>query len=261
MRSRLLVAHAVGGGIPPASYETLRVYEDGSARAVVGNAWPFGAPQDEAGSYEHRPASADLVALEETIVAADGFGSATPLAADSGRWELLLGDGRKAVWSTTEAPPAGLGALVERLRGLAAETRRHPVGAVALRLQAPAKAAPGESFELGLTLHNPGTEPVRLERDGALRVRATAVEGEVGGRPDLEALIAAEPLAVAAGSLPGALAPGERRTVGARTAIVAPGRRRLDVLALLTADVPYEGSPLRLGLVLLAGPAVVTVSG
>ena len=261
MSSGLLVAHAVGGGIPPASYETLRVYEDGTARAVVGNAWPFGAPQDEAGSYEHRPAPADLAALQETIIAADGFGSVTPLAADSGRWELLHGDGRKAVWSTTEPPPAGLGALVERLRGFAAETRRHPVGAVALSLQAPAEATSEQPFELGLPLHNPGTEPVGLEPDGALRVRATRVEGEVGGRPDLEALIAAEPLAVAAGSLPAAIAPGERRTVAARTAIATPGRWRLDVLALLTADLPYEGARLRLGLVLLAGPAVVTVSG
>ena len=262
MSGGLLVAHAVGGGIPPASYETLRVYDDDTARAVVGNAWPFGAPQNEAGSYEHRLAPADLAALKETIGAADGFGTETPLTADAGRWELRLGDGRKAVWSTTGPPPAGLGALVERLRGLSAETRRHPVGAVALRLEPPMGAAAGAPLELGLTLHNPGTEAVGLEPGGALRMRATAAgEGRPRGRPDLEALVAAEPLAVAAAALPGALAAGERRTIAARTAIATPGRWRLDVLALLTAALPYEGTSLRLGCVMLAGPVVVAVSG
>ena len=256
----LLVAHAVGGGTPPASNETLRVTESGIARAVVGNAWPFGAPQDEAGSYEHALASADLAVLVEAIVAADGFESAG--IPTDGRWELRLGDGRRAVWPASAAPPPGLAALVERLRGLSAETRRHPVGAVALSLDPPAAAAAGEPLELGLSLHNPGTEAVGLEPGGALRVRATAAgDGEVGGRPDLEALVAAEPLAVAAASLPAGLAPGERRTVAARTAIATPGRWRLDVLALLTAALPYERDALRLGCVLLAGPVVVEVSG
>ena len=254
----LLVAHAVGGGTPPASAETLRLYAGGVARVVVGNAWPFGAPQHEAGSYEHALAPADLAVLEETIAAAEGF---DVLTTDAGRWELRLGDGRRAVWPATTAPPAGLGALVERLRGLSAETRRHPVGAVALRLEPTAAAAAGEPFDLGMTLQNPGTEAVGLEAGGALRVRATAIEGVVGGRPDLEALVAAEPLAVAAASLPDALAAGEQRTVATRTAIAAPGRWRLDVLALLTAALPYEGQALRLGCVLLAGPVVVTVSG
>ena len=100
-----------------------------------------------------------------------------------GRWELRLGDGRRAVWPATAAPPPGLAALVERLRGLSAETRRHPVGAVALRLEPPAGAAAGAPLELGLTLHNPGTEAVGLEPGGALRVRATAAgEGRPGGQ-------------------------------------------------------------------------------
>jgi hypothetical protein len=198
--------------------------------------------------------------LEEAIAAADGFGTAS-LPAEASRWELRLGDGRRAVWPASSAPPDGLAALVERLRGLSAETRRHPVGAVALRLEPPAEAAAGAPLDLGLTLHNPGTEPVGLEPGGALRLRATAVEGEVRGRPDLESLVAAEPLAVSAASLPDALPTGEWRTVAARTAIATPGRWRLDVLALLTAALPYEGGSLRLGCVLLAGPVAVTVSG
>jgi len=255
----LLVAHAVGGGLPPASAETLRLYANGVARVVVGNAWPFGAPQHEAGSYEHALTRADLAVLEDAIVAADGFETTS---APAGRWELRLGDGRRAVWPATAAPPPGLAALVERLRGLSAETRRHPVGAVALSLDPPAAVAAGEPLELGLRLHNPGTEAVGLEPGGALRVRATAAgDDELGGRPDLEALVAAEPLAVATAALPAGLAPGERCTVAARTAIATPGRWRLDVLALLTAALPYEGDALRLGCVLLAGPVVVEVSG
>ena len=90
----LLVAHAVGGGIPPASNETLRVYESGIARAVVGNAWPFGAPQDEAGSYEHALAPADLAVLVEAIVAADGFEPArTPTEPAAGSCASATGAG------------------------------------------------------------------------------------------------------------------------------------------------------------------------
>ena len=157
----LLVAHAVGGGIPPASNETLRVSQSGIARAVVANAWPFGAPQDEAGSYEHVPAGADLAALVEAIAAADGFGPALISTAGAGRWELRLGDVLRAVWPATAAPPPGLAALVERLRGLSAETRRHPVGAVALSLP-----------------------PARGRRGGAAaRARARAAQpGQRGGR-------------------------------------------------------------------------------
>ena len=254
----LLVAYAVGGGLPPASAETLRLYANGVARVVVGNAWPFGAPQHEAGSYEHELTRADLAVLEDAIVAADGFETTS---APAGRWELRLGDGRRAVWPATAAPPPGLAALVERLRGLSAETRRHPVGAVALRLRAARGRGGGRAARARAHAPQPGQRGGRARaRRGAAGVR-DAAEGEVGGRPDLEALVAAEPLAVAAASLPAGLAPGERCTVAARTAIATPGRWRLDVLALLTAALPYDGDALRLGCVLLAGPVVVEVSG
>ena len=90
-------------------------------------------------------------------------------------------------------------------------------------------------------------------------MRATTVEDEAGGGRTSRRWSPRSRSRSPPGP-PGALAPGERRTVAARTAIATPGRRRLDVLALLTAELPYEGTALRLGLVLLAGPAVVTVS-
>ena len=52
MSAELLIAYARSGGAPPATLESLRVHADGSARAIVTNAWPDGAPQDEAGLYE-----------------------------------------------------------------------------------------------------------------------------------------------------------------------------------------------------------------
>jgi hypothetical protein len=263
----LLIAYAVGGGIPPATYEALRVYEDGVARAIVGNAWPFGAPQDEAGSYEHRLPPAEAAALTGAVAGLalpDAPVASDPLPADSGRCELLLGDGRQVVWSTTERPPEPLGPVVERMRDVLASTRRHPVGALALALEPPPGAAVGEPVALGLTLHNPGHEPVRLEppgEPGRLRALATPADRGVDGRPDLEALVAGEPLAVPAGAIPAVLAPGERRTVSGQLTIATPGRWRLDALTRLDADLPYEGDTVRLECVALAGPVVVTVSG
>ena len=123
-------------------------------------------------------------------------------------------------------------------------------------------APAGAPLALGIRLINPGREPVGLERvdePGRIRVRATAVDGDPGGHPDLEALLAAEPLAVDAGAIPAALAPGEHVTIPGRLSIPAPGGWRLDVLARLDADVPYEGERLRLECVALAGPVVARV--
>ena len=54
MSADLLIAYTRSGGAPPATLESLRVHADGSARAIVTNAWPDGAPQDEAGLTRRR---------------------------------------------------------------------------------------------------------------------------------------------------------------------------------------------------------------
>jgi hypothetical protein len=120
-------------------------------------------------------------------------------------------------------------------------------------LAPPAAAAAGEPVGLDVLLRNPGIEPVGLA-GGRFQVRTAPANG--GGPPDLEALAAAAPLDVA---LPAGLAPGERRTLAARTTVRAPGRWRIDVLARLDADLPYEGDRLRLECVALAGPVLVEV--
>jgi hypothetical protein len=259
LSSGLLAAYAVGGGIPPASYEVVRVYEDGLARAVVGNAWPFGHPQDEAGTYAHRFDDAEMDELEREIakvtVAPEESG---PGAADAGRFELRLGDGRAFAWPTTSAPPSGVATLAERMRSLLGATRRHPVGVLILRLQPPAEASVEEPFSLGLALRNSGREAVKLSAPGLFRAQTSLIEGDVSdGPPDLETLAAATPLSAEA---PAELAPGEERVVDCETVIASPGTWRLDAVAQIDAEVPYEGDPIPLACTMLKGPAVVRIA-
>jgi hypothetical protein len=212
--SGLLTAFARGGGSPPATYETLRVYEDGAVRAVVGNAWPLGVPQDEAGSYEHRLAPDELAALAQLAGAVAAPPSPAPAPADAGRCELVLPAGQKATWAMNAPPPGELEPLVDRLRELLVATRRRPLGALALV---------EEQGELGL--RNPGTEPVGLVPDSLL---VTAVAAG----------------AIDAATLPAELAPG------AETRLADTSPAQLGVVVRLDAIVPYEGAPLRLECVL-----------
>ena len=262
MNGALLLAYACGGGIPPATYEALRVYEDGAVRAVVGNAWPSGTPQDEAGSYEWRLEAAALEGLARAGAAAGGDAAAAegPFPADSGRCELGLPGGRELAWPATAPPPADAADLVGRLRELLRETRRHPLGALAVALEPPVPVAAGAPFALGIRLINPGREPIGLVRPddpGRVRLRVTAADGDAGGRPDLESLVAAAPLEITPGDVPSELGPGDHVTVCGRTTLPAGGWWRLDALVRLDADLPYEGERLRLECVALAGPLVV----
>jgi hypothetical protein len=208
----LLTAFARGGGSPPATYETLRVHTDGAVRAVVGNAWPLGSPQDEAGSYEQRLAPDELAALTQLAGAVAAPPAPAPAPADAGRCELELPGGLEAAWPMHAPPPGDLGPLVDRLRELLVATRRHPLGALALVVEGS-----------GLRLRNPGTEPVGLVP------ASLVVTGAADG-------------AVAAAALPAELAPG-----AAMKLADAPSA---DVLVRLDAFVPYEGEPLRLECVL-----------
>ena len=206
-------------------------------------------------------ARADLAVLEEAIAVADGFDDgATPAAeAAAGSCASATGAGRCG-----RRPPR---------RRRAGRARRAP--ARPLRRDA---APPGRRGRAA-----PASRP-RVRRRGAARARAHAPQPRHrGGRARARRRTAAcgRPPRRKAGRGAGrtsrrssprsrsrsrprrsrrALAAGERRTVAARTAIATPGRWRLDVLALLTAALPYEGDSLRLGCVLLAGPVVVAVS-
>ena len=121
MSADLLIAYTRSGGAPPATLESLRVHADGSARAIVTNAWPDGAPQDEAGLYE-------------TTLGDDVLAELRALAADP----QLLGPARRA-----RRGPRRLGADQPVAGGRAQDLGRvrRAAGAAAGRRGAPARAA------------------------------------------------------------------------------------------------------------------------
>jgi hypothetical protein len=183
----LLVAYSVSGGSPPPTLESLRVFEDGTARAIVTAAWPRGAPQDEAGLYETQVDPEPLRRLVAGLSPAEHG----PIRADSGRSSITLGEnGGKVVWGAFATPPPEAATL----RSVLEEVRRHPVAIVRLEL---------DGTELALS--NAGREPVGIS---LVRPRVAAFDGD--GPPTLAVYRAAAEVA----PLPdGPLAPGERRSV------------------------------------------------
>ena len=85
------------------------MHADGSARAIVTNAWPDGAPQDEAGLYE--TTLGDDVLAELRALAADPQLLGLPAAlgevrADSGQTGLSLAGERKTLGRVRRAARA-----------------------------------------------------------------------------------------------------------------------------------------------------------
>jgi hypothetical protein len=190
MSARLLIAFGAAGGAPPATMESLRVLEDGTARAIVGSPWPDGRPLDEAGLYQTLLSDADLAALrdlagDESLRATGGeYG---PIRADSGASSLSLGEDITIRWGAFAELPAPVPAAVATLREVLARVREHPVAVLRLRA--------GDPIELS----NPGTQPVRY-----------GVQLRAGDGDNLSAYHAAVPISAA----DGALGPGETVAVG-----------------------------------------------
>jgi hypothetical protein len=183
----LLVAYSVSGGSPPPTLESLRVFEDGTARAIVTAAWPRGEPQDEAGLYETRVDPEPL----RRLVASLSPGEHGPVNADSGRSSIALGeDGGKVVWGAFTTPPPE----AETLRAVLDEVRRHPVATVRLEL---------DGSEL--VLSNPGGEPVGVS---LVRPRVATFPGD--GPPPLSVYRSATEVTAPPD---GPLSAGERRAV------------------------------------------------
>jgi hypothetical protein len=190
----LLIAYGAAGGAPPATLESLRVLEDGRARAIVGSPWPDGTPLDEAGVYETTLAADDLAALAALVQDHElraAAGEHGPIRADSGVRSIGLGAEATIRWGAFAAPPAAVRAAEARLRDVLARVRAHPVAALRLRDGA---------------LANPGSEPV------SYRVELRAGDGDT---------LAAYHAAIPAGERHGRLGPGETRPiedVGGRSA-------------------------------------------
>ena len=174
MKSELVLAFSVGGGSPPATSELLRIYQDGRAVALVGNAWPEGQPQDEAGLYAMQLLPAELEYIkrflaEERIFALEAeYG---PLRMDSGFNTLqLFGEGcaAKIKWGPFAKIPNSLRELRAHLRGILLKTRQQPVQTVQVELGM-ASAQPvlaGASWPIEFKISNRGTQPVRVQMAG-----------------------------------------------------------------------------------------------
>ena len=139
MSADLLIAYTRSGGAPPATLESLRVHADGSARAIVTNAWPDGAPQDEAGLYE--TTLGDGVVAELRALAADPELLGLPASlgevrSGSGETGLSLAGERKTWGAFAELPDADCSAAEARLRELLAAVRRAPARGGAARARA-----------------------------------------------------------------------------------------------------------------------------
>lgn len=257
--SDLLVSFAAAGGAPPASHELVRVFRDGSVRALAATAWPGFGPVDEAGVYRLDLDDHALADLER--LATDPQPPQVPdasLQPGSGRFVLRLGDEEPLRWSPFEAPPEPLATLAARLETLLREARAQPVAAVRLGLDATA----GESWELAYTFTALGNEPVTLTVPrGSLRVRVVAAPEPPSGPPPLA--WAREALPVEAdGAGPVELAPGEALTLTA--AIGAPpvaARHRVDGFARVALDLAgsADAAEAHVEATLGAGPVAVDV--
>ena len=220
MSAPLLAAFGAGGGAPPATMESLRVFADGSARAIVGSPWPDGTPLNEAGVYETTLGRDDLAAIRalardpELRAAAGEHG---PIRGDSGARSISLGEDVTIRWGAFADPPPAVPAAEARLREILARVREHP--AAVLRLQA------GDEIELS----NPGDRPVRYR-----------VELSVGSGDNLSAYHAAQP----AGSSDGELGAGET--------VTAPGGQGSSAFARGALEVVVDGRPLPLDVFVVA---------
>jgi hypothetical protein len=202
--------------------ESLRVFEDGSARAIVGSPWPDGRPLDEAGLYETTLDPADLAALNALVgdaqLRATG-GEYGPIRADSGARSISLGEDLTIRWGAFADPPPAVRAAETTLRELLARVREHPVAVLRLRA--------GDAIELS----NPGSHAVRYG------VQLRAGEGE-----NLSAYHAATP--IAADPSDGELGPGETVRVA--------GAQGPNVFARGALEVRVDGRPVPLDLFVVA---------
>jgi hypothetical protein len=240
-----MVILAATGGTPPQSQELVRVFPDGTVRALVLTAWTDRLPADEAGVYEWR--LGDVAGLARLAEQVEDGGS--EISSDAGHFTLALGE-RRIRWSPFAPPDGALGELAERLGELRAQAREHPLAAVRLSLEA------GE--ELTFKFAALGEQALELALpEGGLSVRVAPADPPEGNghvaRPSSPPLLAwfdeAERLPTPATG-PTRLSPGEALAASGELPAQAPAR--LDGFARLTLSLPGEAAGLQA--VLAAGP-------
>jgi hypothetical protein len=243
--SEWLAIFAATGGSPPQSQEVVRVARDGTARALIGSAWPDGLAADQAGAFGWTLDAADVEGLAGLLAAVgpeERFGAPS---ADAGGF-LLERDGREVRWGPYDEIPEALAAVAQRFAELRAEARENPVAAVRLTLE------PCGGEELGFVLECRGAEPVTVtvapNAVSALVLPESAGTGPAG----ILALADAQPVAAGAAG-PAELAPGDSlRLSGAPARPAEPGPYRADGYVRARLGVPGTGGEL--AAVLTAGP-------
>jgi hypothetical protein len=241
-----LAIFAATGGTPPQSQEVVRVARDGTARALIGTAWPDGLAADQAGAFGWAIDASDVAELAALVAAVgpeERFGAPS---ADAGGF-LLERDGRQVRWGPYDEVPEALAEVARRFAVLRAVAREHPVAAVRLSLE------PGDGEELGFVLECHGAEPVTVtvppNAVSALVLPESAGTGPAG----ILALGDARP--VAAGTAgPAELAPGTSlRLSGVPERPAEPGPYRADGYVRVRLGLPDTRGEL--AAVLTAGPA------
>ena len=282
MTADLFLTFSVGGGIPPATSEVLRIYQDREAACLVGNAWPEGEPQDEVGLYQMRLSLSTFTSIEaflsehRVFELAEKYG---PRGMDSGSNVLRLyaeSQTRRIKWGPFATIPDSLKELRAQLRGILQETRKHPVQALKAVLRIPTDTvASDQPFQIEFTIGNPGHRPLRsfmLEEGGAgatvLRLYAASAQEVAGYRvPPLEFYHAAKPLSLvepAIGQRPGGpieLSPGQELHIRATVpfSFEQPGTYRLYGFAHPRIEITLDGEPLTLETLVITQPATVSI--
>jgi hypothetical protein len=170
LASRPVLEFVITGGTPPPSYEMVKLYEDGTVKSLVGNAWPQGRPQNEAGIYEMSLAHEDLVSIQQGIRSSRLFRAQKTygqLYADSGKELLRLFTGRaeKTIkWSPYAKLAPEIEALRNRLLDILNQSKQLPVNVVRayLTLESDAVNDDGHSFGFMCHVENPGRDNVKI---------------------------------------------------------------------------------------------------
>jgi hypothetical protein len=169
MIADLILEYSIVGGRPPDSNEYLRIEPDGSVLCIVGNAWPEGQPQDEAGLYRMKLAPAEWSEISEFLLhhrIAEMNADFGPRPPDSGFNFLRLsyaGREKTITWSMFAEVPEMLEELHLKVRRMIQAARLYPEQVVSASLGlASARVKPGGALNLEARFSNRGSRPIRL---------------------------------------------------------------------------------------------------
>lgn len=279
MPSNLAIEFSIAGGRPPASDEYIHIDPDGGVLCIVGNAWPEGQPQNEAGLYRTKLQTDDLEEINEFVLgqrfvemSAD-FGPRHP---DSGFNFLRLRSGgqeKTITWSPFASVPEALEELRAKLRKIIECARQHPEQVVSASLIVEhERAKVEEPINLELQFLNPGSKPVRIMLQSSqlttpLRIHAATAEEVVKTRSVVSFYRRGQPVPLAGwadSQAPGKaveLLPGQELRVHLETPFVLEKSGSYQVYGFAEPQIvlELEDAPMPLPCFLVTHPVAVQV--